>query len=155
MHFRLTAMFLQTNLAWKRNHSRVLLLFCGCLYFPSPGPLHCPHPLTLVPTPGPRPLPSVCIYRPWHPICIYRSWSPIFIYQPWPTTLLPVQSLSLHTPSLSPQFVNVFTALTYNLYYRSGAWICIYHIFGSSSGSSNSGSSNFFWINNTTFVRRF
>ena len=118
------------------------LLWVFVFSIPRSFPL--PPALTLTPTPGPRPLPSVCIYRPWHPICIYRSWSPIFIYQPWSTTLLPVQALSLHIPSLSPQFVNVFTALTYNLYYRSGAWICIYHIFGCSSGSSNSSSSDFF-----------
>ena len=41
-------------------------------------------------------------------------------------------------------------ALAYDLYYRSGAWICIYFIIGSSSsGSYNSSSNNFFVIEKT------
>ena len=63
-----------------------------------------------------------CVYQPWPPICVYRPWSPIRIYRPWPTILLPVRDLSLHIPTLSPQFVFAFTALAYDLYYRSGAW---------------------------------
>ena len=40
--------------------------------------------------------------------------------------------------------------LAYNLYYGSGAWICIYLVIGSSSSSSsNSSSSNFFVASNT------
>ena len=40
--------------------------------------------------------------------------------------------------------------LAYNLYYGSGAWICIYLVIGSSSSSSsNSSSSNFFGASNT------
>ena len=102
----------------------------GCLYLPVPGPLL-----------GHRPWPPICICRAWHPICIYRHW---------PTILLPVRGLSLDIPTLFPQFAFVFTALSYNLYYRSGAWICIYFIIGSSSssGSSYSGS-NFLGINST------
>ena len=38
--------------------------------------------------------------------------------------------------TLSPLFVFVFTALTHNLYYRSGACICVYLIIGSSSSAS-------------------
>ena len=56
----------------------------------------------------------------------------------------------LHIPTLSTQFVLVFTALAYHLCYRSEIWICIYLIIGSSSsGSCNSSSSNFFGIDNT------
>ena len=94
--------------------------------------------------------PSICICRPWPPVCIYQLWLPIYNYPPRPKTLLPVRGLSLHIPTLSSQFVFVFTALAYDLYYQSGAWICIYLIIGSSSssGSSNS-SSNFVGINST------
>ena len=53
-------------------------------------------------------------------------------------------------PTLSPQFVFVFTTLAYNFYYRSGTWIYIYQIIGSSSsGSSNGSNSNFFGIDDT------
>ena len=98
-----------------------------------------PPAFCLTPSPGSRP-----------PICVYRSWLPICIYRPWPTILLLVRALSLHIPTLSPQFVFVFTVLAYDLYYRSGAWICIYIIIGSrSSGSKNSISSNFFGTSNT------
>ena len=96
--------------------------------------------------------PPICIKRPWPPICIYRPWLPICICRPWPTILLPFRSLSLHIPTLSPQFIFVFTALAYDLYYRSGAWICIYLIIGSSSGRSNSSSGNFFGKNNSTNI---
>ena len=85
------------------------------------------------------------------PICIYQPWLPICIYRYWPIVLLLSRGLSLHVPTLSPQFVFVFTALAYDLYYQSGAWICIYLIIcSSSSGSSNSSSSNFFGTNNTS-----
>ena len=94
--------------------------------------------------------PPIFIYRPYLPIFIYRAWLPICIYRSWPTILLPVRGLSLHIPTLCPQFVVVFTVLAYDLYYRFGAWICIYLIIGSSSsGSSNSSSSNFFGTTNT------
>ena len=94
--------------------------------------------------------PPIFIYRPYSPIFIYRAWLPICIYRSWPTILLPVRGLKLHIPTLCPQFVVVFTVLAYDLYYRFGAWICIYLIIGSSSsGSSNSSSSNFFGTTNT------
>ena len=94
--------------------------------------------------------PPICIYRPWPPICICHPWLPICIYRPWPRILLPARGLSLHRATFSPQFVFVFTALAHDLYYRFGTWICIYLIIGgSTSGSSNSSSSNFFGINNT------
>ena len=55
-----------------------------------------------------------------------------------------------HIPTLFSQLVLVFTALNYDLYYQSGAWIWIYLIIGSSSsGSCNSSSNNFFGIDNT------
>ena len=95
---------------------------------------------------------SVCISRP-PAFCLTPSpgsWAPICVYRSWPTILLLVRALSLHIPTLSPQFVFVFTVLTYDLYYRSGAWICIYIIIGSSSsGSRNSISSDFFGTSNT------
>ena len=34
---------------------------------------------------------------------------------------------------LSKQFIFVFAAMAYDLYYRSAAWICIYFIVSSSS----------------------
>ena len=116
-----------------------------------PGPPICIyrpwHPICIYGT-----WPPICIKRPWPPICIYRPWLPICICRPWPTILLPFRSLSLHIPTLSPQFIFVFTALAYDLYYRSGAWICIYFIIGSSSGRSNSSSSNFFGKNKSTNI---
>ena len=100
-------------------------------------------------------LAPICIYWPCPPICIYQHWSPICIYQPWPTILLPVQDLTLHIPTLPPQFVFVFKTLAHYLYYRSGAWIYIYLIIGSSSssGSCDSSRSNFFGIDNTNVSR--
>ena len=95
--------------------------------------------------------PPICISRPWPPICIYKLWPQIFICRSWPTILLPVRALTLHIPTLSFQFVFVFTVLAHDLYYRSGAWIRIYLIIGSSSSSSSGSSdssSNFFGIDN-------
>ena len=63
--------------------------------------------------------------------------------------IIPVRGLTLHIPTLSPQLAFVFTALAYDLHYRSGNWICIYLITGSSSSGSSNSSSNFFEINNT------
>ena len=58
--------------------------------------------------------------------------------------------MTFHMPTLSSQFVFIFTALTHNLYYQFVALICIFLIIGSSSsGNSNSSSSNFFRIDNT------
>ena len=145
-------------------------MICVCISQPpalclalGPGPL----PRSWSPNLSFRLQSSICAYRPWHPICIYRLWPPIYIYRPylpifiyrawlpiciyrsWPTILLPVRGLSLHIPTLCPQFVVVFTVLAYDLYYRFGAWICIYLIIGSSSsGSSNSSSRNFFGTTN-------
>ena len=146
-------------------------MICVCISRPpalclalGPGPL----PRSWSPNLSFRLQSSICAYRPWHPICIYRLWPPIFIYRSylpifiyrawlpiciyrsWPTILLSVRGLSLHISTLCPQFVVVFTVLAYDLYYRFGAWICIYLIIGSSSsGSSNSSSSNFFGTTNT------
>ena len=83
----------------------------GCLYFPTPSPLL-----------GPRPWPPICVCRPWHQICIYQPWPPIPIYRPWspiciyrlwpPPCVYPkfvfagsARCLSLHIPTLPPQFV--------------------------------------------------
>ena len=101
--------------------------------------------LCFIPGPSPYSWPSICIYRPQPPICIYRLWPRISIFRPSTSTLLPVWGPSLHIPTLSPRFVFVFAALEYDLYYRSGAWICSYLIIG----SSNSSSSSFFGIDNT------
>ena len=62
---------------------------------------------------------SIFIYWLWSPICIYRPWPPICIYRSWSTILLLVRGPSLHIPTLTPQFVFLFTALAYNLYYQS------------------------------------
>ena len=96
------------------------------------------------------------------PIYIYRS-CPRFVFTgPGPKFVFTGPSLLycyqpgawvLHIPTLSTQFVCVFTALVYDLYYRPGAWICLYVIIGISTyliiGSCNSSSSNFFGIDNT------
>ena len=127
------------------------------MYFVVPGPLLGPQswpPICIYWPWSPicvyQPCPPICIYEPCPPICIYEHWIPICIYQSWPTILLPFRDLSLYIPALSPQFVFVFTSMAYDLYYRSGAWICIYLIVSSSSsGSSNSSSSNFFGIDKT------
>ena len=104
----------------------------GSFYFPAPGPLLGPRPWPRPPSPiyiyRPWPRiciyrhwPRICIYRLWPTICVYRTWPTICIYLPWPTILLPVRGLSLHIPTLAPQFVLVFTALVHDLYYMSGA----------------------------------
>ena len=113
--------------------------------FVSPGPF-----------PRPRPWPPFCVCRPWPPIfiywprppiCIYRPCLAICIYRHWPTILLPARGLSLHIPTFSPEYVFVFTAMVYDMYYWSGAWICIYLIIGSSSsGRSNSSSYKHFQL---------
>ena len=81
----------------------------------------------------------------------FQALTPNLYYRLWPTILLPGHGLSLHIPTLSLQFIFIYImALAYDLYYRSGAWICIYFIIGSSSsGSYNSSSNNFFVIENT------
>ena len=82
---------------------------------------------------------------------VFTRLSPKFVFT-GPNLLYYYQSGGwvLHTPTFSTQFLIVFTALAYDLYYRSAAWICIYLIIGSSrSGSCNSSSSNFFGIDNT------
>ena len=115
----------------------LLLLFYFCFF--SHACIFMDVCISRPPAFGLAPGPCPCL-----PNCIHQPWAPIYIYQPWPTILLPVRSLSLHILTLSPEFVFVFMALAYNLYYRSETWICIYLIIGSSS----SGSSNFFVINN-------
>ena len=132
---------------WVFNPNQKLLVF-GSLYFPAPGRLFSSRPWSC---------PSALVPNLYLPVlvpnCIYRPWPPISIYQPWPTILVPVRGLTLHIPTLSHQFVFVFTSLAHDLLYRSGAWICIYRINGSSSiGSSNSSSSNFFGIDNTNII---
>ena len=60
-----------------------------------------------------------------------------------PSSYLPALAPSLYLPALAP-----VTGLQF--YYQSGAWMYIYLIIGSSSsGISNSSSSNFFGINTT------
>ena len=121
------------------------------MYLPAAGPLLGLRSWPSLPVFIYRFWPLICIYRIWLPICISRPRLPICIYRLWPTILLPAHGLSLHIPTLSLQFIFIYiTALAYDLYYRSGAWICIYFIIGSSSsGSYNSSSNNFFVIENT------
>ena len=57
---------------------------------------------------------------------------------------LSILQLASRSCDLSPEFVLAFTALAYDLYYLSGAWIR-----SSSSGGCNSSGSNFFGIDNT------
>ena len=99
-------------------------LFCvyyRVFVFPSPRPFAWPLALTLASDLSPWPWSRICINRSLAPICNYQPCLPICIYRPWPTTLLQVRVLSLHIPTLSSQFVFVFTVLAYNLYYWSGA----------------------------------
>ena len=84
-------------LAWKRNHSRVLLLFCGCLYFPSPGPFHCPQPWPWPPLPVPGPCPQF----------VFTGPGTQFVFT-----------------GPGPQFL--FTSPGLRLYYQSRPWVCIY-----------------------------
>ena len=59
---------------------------------------------------GPRPWPWL-----WDPICIYRPWRLIFIHRSWPPTCI-----------TSPGSQFVFTGHSLQIYYQSGAWVCIY-----------------------------
>ena len=117
----------QTNI--QKFHAFLVLI--ECLYFPTPGhglslwhhfPALAPNLYlpVLVPNFYLLALAPICIYQPWSPICIYRHWPPNCIYQPWlpicihrhwSTILLPFQGLSLHIPTLSLQFIFVFTVL--------------------------------------------
>ena len=124
----------------------------GCLYFPpsalylacSPGPGHWPCSLALV----------LNLYLPALALYLYLRALASNLY-------LPVQAPNLCLSALAPnlyltalvyillpvlyhQFLFVLTALSYDLYYRARAWICIYFIIV----SCNSSSSNFFGIDN-------
>ena len=55
----------------------------------------------------------ITIPRPPFPAPVYISW-------PWPTILLPIQGLTLHIPTLSPQSILVFTSMADDLPYHSG-----------------------------------
>ena len=119
------------------------------MYFPAPGPLLGLRPSLWSPSPVPNLyLPALAPYLHLpalaHNLCLPDLL--LNLYLPaLAKILLPVRDLSLLKPTLSPQIVFEFTALAYNLYYRSVAWICIYLIIGRSS----SGSSYFFGIDNT------
>ena len=112
------------------------------MYFLASGPLLGPQPWHWSPICIYRPWLPICIYRPWSQLCIYRPWPQIFIYRPWS-----VQSLDLHIPTSSPQFV--FTGP--GLIFITALSICIYLlIYSSSSGSGSiSNSSNFLGLDNT------
>ena len=117
-NFSCDAEFLE-NVLLEKYLISVSAVLNGYLYFPAHGPLL-----------RPRPWPQIYLYRPWSQICIYRSWPPICNYRPWhqiciyqpgpkfvftnsdpqfaftPNSYLPAQpGLSLHIPTLSPQFV--------------------------------------------------
>ena len=127
-------------------------IFNGCLYFlasclalsPSPQTPVLDHNLYL------PDLAPVLYLLALAQIFIYRSWSQIYVYRPGLLFYQQSGIWVLHIPTLFPQFVFVFTALAYDLYYRFGAWLCLYVIIGSSSsGSCNSSSNSFFGIDNT------
>ena len=91
-------------------------------------------------------LPSGLVPNWYIPVLALNLYLPALVYNFITSPGLDI----LHIPTLSSQFVFVFTVLAYDLHYWSGAWIYIYVIIGSSSsGSCNSSSSNFFGIDNT------
>ena len=104
--------------------------------------------------------PPICIYRPWPPICIYSCCPTICFYLPWPQTCIyrPQSKILLPIQGLSFVYTN-FVYLIYVYIYRSGlrfvlpVWGMNLHSpfigSGSSSGSFNSSSNNFFEIDNT------
>ena len=84
----------------------------GYLYFTVPGLLLGPRPWPWPPMCIYRPWHQICIYQPWHQICTSRPWPPIWIYRFWPPICVYPKflftgstRLSLHIPTLSPQFV--------------------------------------------------
>ena len=88
---------------------------------------------------------GLCISRPL--ALAHNLYLPALV----PNLYLPALAPNLYLPALANSFVP-FRSLTlaHDLYYRYGAWICIYFIIGSSSSGSSSGSrSNFFGIDNT------
>ena len=83
---------------------------------PVMNPVLGPRPQFVFTDPGPQLYLTALVPNLYLP-----ALAPICLYRPWPTILLPVRRLGLHVPTLSPQFVFVFTALAYDLHYRSGA----------------------------------
>ena len=78
------------------------------------------------------------------PVLVPNLYLPVLVYN---FITSPGPEFCIYQPCLFQLFV--FTALAHDLYYHSGACICIYLIIGSSiSGSCNSSSSNFFGIYN-------
>ena len=78
------------------------------------------------------------------PALVPNLYLPVLVYN---FITSPGPEFCIYQPCLFQLFV--FTALAHDLYYHSGACICIYLIIGSSiSGSCNSSSSNFFGIYN-------
>ena len=70
----------------------------GCLCFLAPGLLLGLRPRSLALAP------NLYFYRPWPPSCIYRPWPPPCVYPKFVFTGS-AWGLSLHIPTLSPQFV--------------------------------------------------
>ena len=105
-----------------------------------------PGPQCVFIGPGPQ-----FVYTGPGPQFVFTGPSPQFVFTgPGPIFVFTDSSLQFYYQSISPQFVFEFTALVYDLYYRSEAWICIYLIINiSRSGSCNSSSSNFFGKDNT------
>ena len=84
---------------------KMLKLFETCLYLLAPGPGPGSGTQFVFTGPGLQlVLPALALN-----LCLLAT-----VYK-----LLPVRGLSLHIPTWSPQFVFVFTALAYDLYYWS------------------------------------
>ena len=101
------------------------MTFFGYLYFPAAGPLFGPQPWP--PICIYRPWPPICVYRPWPPNLYLPALAPsmyltalapnfylptlasnlylLVLSQIFISRLWSVRSLSLHMPTLSPQFV--------------------------------------------------
>ena len=81
-----------------------------CLYFlalsPFPGPDPSPGPQFVFTGPGPQ--------------FVFTSHGPNLYLLALAYNFITSPSLSLHITAMSPQFVSVFMALAYHLFYRSG-----------------------------------
>ena len=147
-----------------------------CLYFPVLGPFLGPRSWPWPPAPAPGPGLQFVFTNPG-PQFVFTVLAPnLHLPTLAPDLYLPELSPNFHLPALAPNLY--FPTLGYNfitsqwpefthtnifplictciycpclhLYYRSGAWICIYLIIGSSNSvGSYSRSSNFFGTNNT------
>ena len=99
-----------------------------CLYFlalsPFPGPDPSPGPQFVFTGPGPQfvftgPGPQFAFTGPG-PQFVFTSHGPNLYLLALAYNFITSPSLSLHITAMSPQFVSVFMALAYHLFYRSG-----------------------------------